>query len=534
MTTRSTWVLAAIIVVVYVLASLDHLAVFPPVGQDEPWIAAAPYKLATEGIYGSDLFAGYYGSEAHLYQMPVYSLLQAGVFEVAGLGVVQMRVLPVAFGLLLLGLVFAVGRQLGGNRVGLLAMLLLVGVRLAMGWDETGIPLLDIARVNRYDIAVPVFGLAAFWTFHWAEERGRARGYLIVGLLIGLASLSHLTGVFWLPALFVIMLLRRGKRLFVQHDLYAMIGGFVLLVLPWLVYIAAGWSDFVGQYLPVASRFDLFDPQFYLDNLRYEYRRYVPLAPRDAAGTWHLPAFGTVVALVGVPWALWELLRPHRSKDRLWALSIVLIVQGVLFALLLENKFYNYLIALWPLATLALAGLGLRLWDRYKTTRGRGVLLAVLTLLLLEGGWRVVHRHRAALHTTPYDQFTSRIAQHILPGSRVLGLQHYWAGLHQYEYRTWLLPIQLSDSLYYHAPMPLDQALERVDPDVILLDRYMTRYFDEIADLHNPRYAQYLGFRAFMDRHQAALVGVVEDPTYGTMHLYQMDAAPNSPPTRLP
>jgi len=531
MTNRSAWGLALIIGAVYLLVSVDHLHVFPPVGEDEPWIAAAPYKLATQGVYGSDLFAGYYGSEEHLYQMPVYSLLLAGVFKVAGLGVVQMRILPVTFGLLLLMLVFVVGCQLGGHRLGVLAMLLIMGLRLAVGWDETGIPLLDIARVNRYDIAVPVFGLAAFWMFHRAEERRRAGLYLIVGILIGLASLTHLTGVFWLPALFVVMVLRRGKKLFGQPVLYVMAGGFLLPWLPWLAYIATGWSDFLGQHLLVASRFDVFDASFYLDNLRYEYRRYAPLVPRDSSGTWHLPAVGTVVALVGVLWAFGGMLRHGRrsSEDRAWALAVVLLVQGILFALLLEVKAFSYLIALWPLATLALGWLGLRLWDQHKTTVTRWAVLAVLALLLLESGWRVAHRHSVARHTTPYDQFTSRIAEHIPPGSRVLGLQFYWAGLYRYEYRTWLLPTQLSDSLYYHAPLRLDQALERVDPDVILLDRYMTRYFDEIADPRNPRNALYLSFQAFMDRHRATLIGVVADTTYGTMHIYQVNAEPPTP-----
>src|SRR5471030_1986869 len=52
----------------YLLVSLNRLAVFPPVGQDEPWIAAAPYKLATQGVLGLELFTGYYGMERHHYQ----------------------------------------------------------------------------------------------------------------------------------------------------------------------------------------------------------------------------------------------------------------------------------------------------------------------------------------------------------------------------------------------------------------------------------------------------------------------------------
>ena len=59
--------------ILYLAVSLDRLSVFPAVGEDEPWIAAAPYKLASEGVYGSDLFAGYYGVDRHNYQhMPLY------------------------------------------------------------------------------------------------------------------------------------------------------------------------------------------------------------------------------------------------------------------------------------------------------------------------------------------------------------------------------------------------------------------------------------------------------------------------------
>ena len=529
--TRYRWIVPAIIALAYVLVSMDHLDVSPPVWEDEPWLAAASYKLATQGTYGSDLFAGYYGSDRHLYQMPVYSLLQAGVFKVAGLGVFQMRLLPVTFGLLLLLLVFVVGRQIAGPRVGLLAMLLLFGMRLTAVflfpvWEGTGIPLLDIARISRYDIAVPVFGLAGFWLFNRAEARPRPRLYLLVGVLIGLSSLSHLTGAFWLPALFMVMFYRRGWTLFRQGTLYFMLGGFLLTWLPWLAYIASGWADFLGQNLLVADRFDVLNPHFYLENLKYEYRRYRSLIPLDVSGTWHVLPFGTAVAMVGIPLALAGMFRRNerRSGDRPFVLGVVLLIQGLLFALLLEKKVYSYLIALWPLATLALAWLGIQLWDRRKKGFSRWALLVVLTVLLLEGAWRIGYRRTLAMHTTPYDQYTSQIAAHLRPGARVLGPHSFWMGLHPFEYRTWLLPVQLSDSLYHHDPVPLDQALERVDPDVILLGHYMIRYFNEIADPRNPHHAQYLGYQAFMARHRATLVGEVTDSTYGTMRIYEIHA----------
>src|SRR5262245_17470328 len=160
----------AVSAALYLALCLDHLSVFPPVSQDEPWIAAAPYHLAQNGVLGTELFNGYYGAERHHYQhMPVYPVLEAAVFKTVGAGVAEMRLLSVVFGLALLVGAFLLGRQLGGDRVGALATVLLIAWRVAAGGDETGILLLDRARINRYDIAVPVFGLFALWIFNTTQ-----------------------------------------------------------------------------------------------------------------------------------------------------------------------------------------------------------------------------------------------------------------------------------------------------------------------------------------------------------------------------
>jgi 4-amino-4-deoxy-L-arabinose transferase-like glycosyltransferase len=124
---RYATAIVLLILLVYWAVSLENLTAFPPVGEDEPWIAAAPYKLAIQGLYGSDLFAGYYGLERHNYQhMPLFPLLQAGLFRLGGVGVFQMRLLPVIFGTLLLAATFAEGKQFGGTLTRLLVILLLV------------------------------------------------------------------------------------------------------------------------------------------------------------------------------------------------------------------------------------------------------------------------------------------------------------------------------------------------------------------------------------------------------------------------
>ena len=257
--------------VAYLLISLPRLTVFPPVGEDEPWIAAAPYKLATQGVLGSDLFTGYYGMERHHFeQMPVFPLMQAALFRVFGVGVAEMRALPVACGFVLLVAVFATGRQVGGDRVGAVAVILMVALRVADGGNATGILLLDRARINRYDIAVPVFALLALWTFNRAErDRGRI-WYTLTGLLTGLSSLSHLYGLFWLPMFVGVLIARRRWGVLRQSDLWLLLTGFAAPWLPWMAYIVTGWSDYLGQMRLDSSRFDLFNPSFYVNNVMHE------------------------------------------------------------------------------------------------------------------------------------------------------------------------------------------------------------------------------------------------------------------------
>src|SRR6185503_17261609 len=336
--------------VIYFVMTLPRLGVFPPVGEDEPWIAAAPYKLATDGVLGSDLFAGYYGMERHHYaHLPLFPLAQAAIFKLAAAGVVQMRALPVAFGALLLCAVFVVGRQAGGDRVGAIAMALMVVLRITAGGAATGILLLDRARINRYDIAVPVFGLAALWAFNRWEYTRRRLWIAIAGSLAALATLSHLCGVFWLPLLVGLLIARHGRR--AHRDLIALAAGFAAPCLPWLAFIATGWTDFLGQMRMTAGRFDLLNPSFYVDNM---FRGDGPISlgwaartiaslPLTRIGTWTMLAGGA-----GACVAMLALTR-RRDADPGKTLAIACLGQTAMFAALLKVKIVAYMIALWPL-----------------------------------------------------------------------------------------------------------------------------------------------------------------------------------------
>jgi len=513
--------------VAYLSISLPGLTVFPSVGEDESWIAAAPYKLATQGVLGSDLFPGYYGMERHLFEhMPLYPLMQAGVFRLFGVGVAQMRALPVACGLALLLAVFAVGRQLGGDRVGALAVILMLGLRLTDGGEATGILLLDRARVNRYDMAVPLFSLLALFAFNRAERDRRGALYFLTGLLTALSGLSHLYGLFWLPVFAGLMIARRRWRALSQRDLWLVLAGFTIAWLPWIAYVATGWPDFVGQMRMNSPRFDLANPHFYINNILYENGpisigwliRTIRGLPFTRVGAW------TVV--IGAPAAVAVALWLERESSRtVRTLAVASLAQTAMFVVLLNVKTLNYMIALWPLGALLLAWLGTWLWARGRVL-GRFGVATLLVLIIFEGAIHVARARTAARQITPYDWYESEVAGCIPRNAVVLGLQRYWLGLRQFRYRSWLLPIDLTNPLYTVQPIALDEALDRLEPDVVLVDRYIGELMTQAADVDNPNHRLHVGFEAFKARRRAALTCVIRDHTYGTMQVYLLPKAP--------
>ena len=96
-----TYLILLAILLLYWAVSLHQLDVTPPVYEDEPWQASTGWKLATDGVFGSDLFSGLYGMESRYYGfLPVFPLLLAGTFRLVGLGLFQARLAAVVMGLL--------------------------------------------------------------------------------------------------------------------------------------------------------------------------------------------------------------------------------------------------------------------------------------------------------------------------------------------------------------------------------------------------------------------------------------------------
>ena len=293
--------------------------------------------------------------------------------------------------------------------------------------------------------------------------------------------------------------------------------------LPWLGYIATGWSDFTGQMRFVSPRFDLSNPSFFTGNLLHGAG---PLSIdwlQRSLGEMPVSRIGAWSAMAGLPIALTAIFLSARrrsgTENPALSVAVSLVVTIVLFFVLIHVKTYSYMIAVWPLAAVALAIGATRLWHAGGLT-ARALLGLLIGSVAIEGTTRVTQAWQMARRVTPYEWYTGDVARCVPEGSLVLGLQHYWLGLRQYRYRTWVMATNYAHPVYTHDPIPFDEAIERIDPDVLLVDRYMDRLLRASRDPAHPYHHLHVGFEAFVAKRRAAITCVIRDRSYGDMRVY--------------
>lgn len=460
-------------------AALRHLDRFPIVSQDEPWILSPGYKLFSRGLYGSDLFAGLYAMETHYMEfLPLMSIVQGGVARLIGVGVWQLRYAPVALGLLTLALTFALARRLADAMVGVLAMSLLIFWQWRPAGGPvlgSGLPLLDVARIARYDILVAPLVLSALLAYVWAR---RARGAEQVwyahlsGWLAGLAGATHVYGLLWGGLIFGIFGFEALIETRSSAPRRALAFG-VSLGAIWLglaLWPVLYWDDFQNQQRLNGQYFDVFNPMFYLNNLLREPQRY-GLGWRESL-TWS--RIGFWVLMLGMPMALLWLgqraVRQHDWRARLLIGPAVLI--PLISAALMQHKLFNYLISLAPIWALILGWSALQ-WFRAAGRLGRVAGVAMLALLVGQGGWAILQLHQRASQLPSPQSFFVELRRAVPPNQRILGTHDYWLALPDHDYRSYAIPIYLADAALNPAPITFGEALTQLAPEIVLLDSRM-------------------------------------------------------------
>jgi len=214
------------------------------------------------------------------------------------------------------------------------------------------------------------------------------------------------------------------------------------------------------------------------------------------------------------------LVRHNRNARVLLTPALLL---PALFALLITIKLPNYLVSFLPLWALCIAWAAVALWKWSRTMRQGTAVRAALTIafvaILMESGLQLARREQQTRRTTPYLSFIAQVREQIPAGSTVLGLHQFWFGLDDLPYRSWFVPIVQTDPAYHDPPLTAPQAMDAIDPDVILVDPAMRKF------LTGPTYSSNAvdpqAFRDWMTARGFALGATLDDPTYGLIEVYR-------------
>jgi len=519
------WVLLGLLVSAFLWAELPYLDRYPLLNYDEGEEMAPAYKLATSGVFGSDLMAGFYHAEANLYyMMPAYLLLLGAVYRILGAGIWQARLLSVSCGLATLLLTIALGRVLHDWAVGLLAGAVLCSLQLSLTLSGSGVPLLDIARVVRYDILVPVWGLAGSLCLVWAHERRQSWGFLASGVCVGLAALSNLYGALFLPVFAICLVWVDGLAVLRRRPLYLILLGGLLAAVPWAVYVARAPADFVGQMTIQSSRnrFDFLSPTFYWQNLLNERYRYASWVGEHFGRPVLWPRAGIWVLIVAVPVGLVLLARrlPERRLADIFTFAAFPVL-ALLLAAMTNLKIYGYLALVMPFLALEMAYAIVGVWRALGPGRPapRAVMLVGLCLALVEAQVAVARNLATARAAIPYDQLMQPIAAHLAPGARVLATHAYWLGLHETAVvRSLDLPFYFSNPAYDDEHETLAGAMAQLNPNDILVDSIVGATIQLPAAQDDPPLEK--DFWNYLTQHCSVTLALPHTQ-YGPLTLYQ-------------
>ena len=210
---------------------------------NEGWFFSPAVNLLRQGHIGTTnlVTRGTWmkGMERRTYWVPpMHFLAQAAWYAVVGAGLMAMRALSVAWGVVALGAVYGIGVRL---RLGRWAALLAVGLlALDFRWVITG-------SMGRMDMMCAALGLSGMAAYLALRERNLAWAMAAGHALVCASCLTHAAGVVHGLALVVVTVVMDGRRLSVKLVAVAAVP-YVVGLAGWGVYIAQDYEGFLRQF----------------------------------------------------------------------------------------------------------------------------------------------------------------------------------------------------------------------------------------------------------------------------------------------
>jgi 4-amino-4-deoxy-L-arabinose transferase-like glycosyltransferase len=288
------FILFALLITAYLFLATQQLATAPIYETDESYTLQVAYEMLTRGNLALPMYRYLGGNIENVWHSftPLYFVLLSGFLKLFGIGVLQGRIFNLLTFVLTMVMVYGIGRRLFHWRVGLVAVLLIMS-------DQT---VLERSRLLRNDYAAEAVALLAFWLFDIAEKRQSRRWYVAAGLAAGAGAMCHLSIIYMIAAIGLLMLLKTGWRIFKAQKLYLFLGGAFASMSYEIIYDLIDYKNFRLQYRQDDLHFSVISWAGWLNNLLDEPRRYARWYEAYDAAFQEVPRWGihTFQVLIGI------------------------------------------------------------------------------------------------------------------------------------------------------------------------------------------------------------------------------------------
>ena len=493
--------LSAIIIIATLVFSYRFLLSYPIVDGDEPWFLDAIWNFINNGVMFDTMHTGpldQYGYE-WVRRYFIGTLPWAATLSVAGLGLFQARLTSLLCGVLLLVATFYVGRRSGGQKVGLLATVLLV----------TSATFFHASHFVRQDIFLAAVLMIAYFVTLVAISEEKLWAHFVAGLIMGLSADVHQNGWLFVPAFAAIYIAHYGMGIFRKRG-------------PWLA--VAGGVVGIAYYLVV---FILPNPDLYLHLYSFDFNvenaspisgglRGIVEGIRTEIGRYRFYDNNLEFALIGAGFVYLA------SRRKLFDRNLVILV-GVTFAvyaLFRGSKTIYYAILLYPFFMLIIAQALVGLWESTQIRLHHVFIAALVGMMLINNGLHLL-RPLEETRGYNYEALGEELRSVIPDGEVVMGLPIWWLALPETEYHS-----SLTLNFYaYFNDYTFEEGITAIRPDYIIIDRILQGAM-EFDDFTTSPYYGLPGdeFNALLEE-RGELVKSIETPEewHGTINVFAID-----------
>ena len=252
----------------------------------------------------------------------LHQALQAITYSILGVSDLITRILPVAFSVLTVLIVYILGRELFDQKIGAVSAFLLAINAYAF----------SLGRLSLLDSTMTFFFfLSILWLTKWINTMEPKWAYLLAGTT-GLAIMSKVPAAILIPiSLLIIIVTRSLPNLRLMAKATSV---FTMAVSPAILQFSSNYSQLTAFFFNGASRISSVKPTYYVDKLI------------SFAGTIFL-----IITILGIAVAL-----IYRKRGDILCLILAVTVFG--FFQVYPLKGFNYILPFVPVASI-LAGRGL-------------------------------------------------------------------------------------------------------------------------------------------------------------------------------